>query len=425
VSRKYDYDPDLILEAAKGARSMADVATRRGIDSTSFSKYLSRNPDLKADVLAAIGGHYHASRRDGAPVTSPGATTVSAEVTELGDIERMLTARGLNAQEWRVVRARVNEWGAGKCPACETTVEPLEQTRVDLDPRGDVLMPARKDGPRWKWPKQAALKAGDRVAFLADPHCPFEDRRALAAFRGWLDRIGGVQKIVVLGDVLDLGSLSRWPKQPGQPNGNDCLEAGYEWLRELRDIAPDTQIVWLVGNHDVRIENTARDSAPELMTLRRRGTGELLLGLGFALGLDELAVDLVSPQEGWEVAELSITPKLAAWHAPPAKSQRDVLTYSVVHAHHHAMTWDTTPQLAQGNITVGRKQVVGVASMARIKTGMNYTKAPRWGQGWAWADVWDDGEHEISHVRYHDGTAWWPGGRLRVAEVPAWRGRPS
>lgn len=416
AAKKYDYDPVRIREAARGASTFAEVARRVGVESSAFSKHLTANPDLKDEVMHLIGGHLHANKRTKppAPTSDQPSTTITADLLDLGDVERMLTKRGLDASQWRVTRARVNEWGAATCQNCEATVEPLEQTRVDLDPRVDLLMPARKDGPRWAWPKIRSLKSGERVAFLADPHCPFEDRRALAAFRAWIDRIGGVDMVVILGDVLDLSTLSRWPKQPEQPNGNTCLEAGYEWLRELRDMLPGVRIVWLVGNHDVRIENTARDNAPELMLLRQRGTGELLLGLAHTLSLDELAIDLVSPQEGWEVAEFSITPQLAAWHAPPGKRQREVLTYSVVHAHHHAMTWDTTPQLGQGNVTLGRKQVVGVASMARVRTGMGYTKAPAWGQGWAWADVWDGGEHEISHVRYHDGTAWWPGGRLRV-----------
>lgn len=405
--RKYVYDHDRLVHDAPDHPSVAQLAKAHGISSNALVKYLEAHPDLQAQVRSALNAGTGGE---------PAGRSVEFENVDLGDARKLIASRGMNPDDWLIGGARVNEWGKATCPSCETEVGPLTQLRVDLKPRVDMLMPARKDGPRWKWPKQTALKAGDKVAFLADPHCPFEDRRELAAFRAWLDHIGGVARIVILGDVLDLATLSRWPKQPGQPNGNDCLETGYEWLRELRDMAPLTPITWLVGNHDVRIENTARDNAPELMLLRRRGTGELLLGLAHALGLDELGVDLVSPQEGWEVGELSLTPKLACWHAPPSKQQREVLTYSVVHAHHHAMTWDTTPQLAQGNVTIGRKQVVGVAAMAKIWTGMGYTKVTRQGQGWAWADLWDDGEHEISHVRYHDGTAWWPGGRLKVKQ---------
>ena len=397
---------DELLEAMRETGALRYAAARFGIPETTMRGHIRRR-GLEAAVNTARAAHVGGQ-------TSPTDGTIEVEGADLGDVTGMLTRRGLSTEDWIVRGARVNEWGKATCENCEHEVEPLTQLRVDLAPRGDMLMPARKDGPRWKWPRPVKLRAGSRVAFLADPHCPYDDRRGLAAFRAWLAQVGGVDRIVILGDVLDLPTLSRWPKQPGQPNGNDCLEAGYEWLRELRDMAPDTQIVWLVGNHDVRIENTARDNAPELGLLRQRGTGERLLGLALALGLDELGVDLMSPQEGWEVAELPITDRLAAWHAPPSKAQREVLTYSVVHAHHHAMTWDTTPQLAQGNVTIGRKQVVGVASMARVQTGMGYSKATRQGQGWAWADVWDDGEHEISHVRYHDGTAWWPGGRLKV-----------
>jgi hypothetical protein len=410
--KKYDYDADLIVQAAQGAASQAEVAARAGIEPTSLSKWLRRNPEVRDLVLAAIGKHLR-------PVQAGTDRLVHAERREtfddvpLGDIEQLLVSRGLRRDDWSVARARVNRWGSCTCPQCGTEVDGLEQLRVDLDPRRDVLMPARTDGPRYPAPKHK-LKPGDRVAFLADPHAPFDDPGCLAAFLAWMDEIGGVQKIVILGDVLDLPGPSQHRNIGRVPSTQECLEAAWRWLHTIRQAAPRVPMVWVTGNHDARIRHYAIDRAPELAGLKQVNGGPELLGLTHVLRLDELAVELVDHEHGWNMNELEITPSLAAWHEPPSKRQLDVIRYSVVHAHLHAQQWRTMPILGQGNETVGRRLVVGAGTMADFRTGMNYAKAPGWTQGWAWADLWDDDEHEVSHVRYRNGQAMWPGGRLKV-----------
>jgi len=422
--RKYDYDPDRILAAARGAKSLAEVAIRCGIEPTALSKHLGHEHDLKADILTVIG------RADDPRITPPRPTTVSsgtpltvdAEIADLRDIETMLTGRGLNAVEWKVARARVNEWGSATCKACEATVEPLRQLRVDLDPRSDLLMPARVDGPRFKTAKPRACKAGGRVLFLADPHAPYHDEGALHALAAWTDRTGPVDRVVILGDVLDLPGVSRHRSMPGEPSTQQCIDGGYDWLRSVREIVGAAPIEWVPGNHDARIGLFALDNANALADIRQANNGPHALGLTWLLRLDELAISLHEHAHGWESGELEITPSLAAWHAPPSKRQADVIRYSVIHGHHHAQTWQTIPIMDQRNAVVGRRMIVGAGTMSDFRTGLGYAKAPGWTQGWCWADLWDDGEHEIAHVRYRDGEAWWPGGRLKV---PAWRGSSS
>lgn len=333
---------------------------------------------------------------------------------DLGDLHLLFGERGIDVTQWRVTQVSGTKWGDFTCPECDHRAVGYRRLKANLAPRGEVLLPARTDGPRFKHPGTVKLRAGDKVAFIADPHCPFHDPGALAAFLAWTEQVGGIAQLVLLGDLLDLPGPSRHRSLGRMPSTQECVETAYQYLLALREGLPGVPIDWVVGNHDARINLYAVDNASDLAGLRQAGGGPEVLSLSHVLRLDELAIDLHHHEHGWEMGSLEITPTLAAWHEPPSKRQRDVIRYSVIHGHHHSQTWQTTPMLEQHNHQAGRRMIVGAGTMADFRTGMAYAKAPGWTQGWCWADLWDDLEHEISHVRYRDGQCWWPGGRLKI-----------
>lgn len=88
------------------------------------------------------------------------------------------------------------------------------------------------------------------------------------AWRAFVQAAGYLKpKVIVLnGDVLDLGAISRWPRigWEEQPTVADEIETAKVRLAELRAAAPrGCQFVWPLGNHDARFETRIANVAPE------------------------------------------------------------------------------------------------------------------------------------------------------------------
>jgi hypothetical protein len=94
--------------------------------------------------------------------------------------------------------------------------------------------------------------------------------------------------IVVNGDAVDFPSISTHPKLPGHFHLN--LQQEVDWakdlFRELRRLAPNAAIYFVIGNHEYRLVRYLADTAPALASLRD-------LSFNHMFGLDEFQVSLV------------------------------------------------------------------------------------------------------------------------------------
>lgn len=98
-------------------------------------------------------------------------------------------------------------------------------------------------------------------------------------------------QIVQIGDGIDFPQVSQWSKGNAGEYATTLQEHidGYrrEVLAPLRDVAPDAEIAWLEGNHDLRIRDFIKRYAFPLTSLTALEVPQLF-------GLDDLAVSYVN-----------------------------------------------------------------------------------------------------------------------------------
>lgn len=96
---------------------------------------------------------------------------------------------------------------------------------------------------------------------LSDMHIPFQDDETI---RNVFDCIVDNQPkyIVLLGDILDCYSISRFLKHPDRfRNLQDEINIFYKMMRELKKELPNTDIHYVLGNHENRLEKLVLENS--------------------------------------------------------------------------------------------------------------------------------------------------------------------
>lgn len=102
---------------------------------------------------------------------------------------------------------------------------------------------------------------------LSDMHIPFQDDDTLKPI---FDCIVNNQpkNIVLCGDILDCYSISRFSKRPDRMrNLNDEITIFYKMMKDLKKELPNTDIHYVLGNHEGRLEKLVLDN-PGLFGLK-------------------------------------------------------------------------------------------------------------------------------------------------------------
>ena len=90
------------------------------------------------------------------------------------------------------------------------------------------------------------------VVIASDIHIPFQDKAAVNTFIRYCE-ITKPTAIVLNGDVLDFYKLSRFVKGEGRNPYEEVTEC-QNLLKELKTKCPDSQIYYVIGNHETRLE---------------------------------------------------------------------------------------------------------------------------------------------------------------------------
>lgn len=217
------------------------------------------------------------------------------------------------------------------------------------------------------------------TVFLPDIHVPYEDKRALAVVLRFISDVKPV-RLVNLGDLLDLGMVSRFLKDPREKiNLQVQVERGMQILDMERDAAgKDCYIVFVEGNHETRLQHHLMRNDPELLWLQRDGVD--VISVPFLLGLKRRRIRWVPMNEkhflhGWSVEHGDISSQHSAYTAKRMVEKR---RKSVVMGHTH--------KLGTFFHTGIDEEVSGVECgclIDRESAGASYTLWPNWQLGFA------------------------------------------
>lgn len=126
----------------------------------------------------------------------------------------------------------------------------------------------------------------DKVVFISDIHAPFQDDKALQIlykFIKWFKP----STVFIMGDLLDCYAISRFTKDPkGKLNFKKEIDAARSILKTIRSVSGDAKIIYLRGNHELRMQRYLWNRAEELSMLPE-------LTVPHLLGLDELNIEWV------------------------------------------------------------------------------------------------------------------------------------
>lgn len=118
-----------------------------------------------------------------------------------------------------------------------------------------------------KHPERAVLDIKDGAVLIgSDCHYwPGDPSTAHRAFIKFCKELAPVA-VIMNGDVMDFGSISRFPPigWESQPTVAEEIGGAQKRMREITEATPGADHVWTLGNHDGRFETKVATAAPEL-----------------------------------------------------------------------------------------------------------------------------------------------------------------
>lgn len=355
------------------------------------------------------------------------------------DPDRMMRERGLDPADWYIDAIQVNEWNGMEAANIDpetkrrfNNIVKLYQTKFTAKRKQPYvgLMPARSDG--WTAPPKKIYTGypdSKLIVICGDQHAPYHDEKLHELFCLWLEDLQP-DRGVVLGDLGDFPDISRhMPDPDNHVKAQACLQGAYDILRGYVSSSPNTKWDYLLGNHDERIRQYMIKNAPLLYPLHQvdtpDGPGADVLAMSHLLRLDELDVHLVEPGGTYEYAQIELSSNLAVRHGwvvrqgSGASALKTLQTtgYSVIVGHTHRQSCvyhtvqeiDGTPRVALG-VEAGCMCRMDKRTGAQFGPGdhfPNYTVHPDWQQGFATAQIYDDGKFKVDLATYVNGVLMW------------------
>lgn len=188
---------------------------------------------------------------------------------------------------------------------------------------------------------RVALKCADpQIGFRHLPdgsYDPFHDQSAMSIFVETC-REYQPDKITILGDFLDLPSQGRFDQEAAFANTTQlAINAGHVFLAQLREAAPEAEIILIEGNHDLRMRRFIESNALAAFGIKRAEMPDSwpVMSLPFLLRLDDLNVKYVDAYPAATDWDNDLTRNI---HGTKANSKGSTMA-QYVHELPHVSTW--------------------------------------------------------------------------------------
>lgn len=334
------------------------------------------------------------------------------------DPKTLMKELGLDPNEWTVREADVSRYGSPDTPqySLKAKLERNIESLLIVPPKSKVQVKREYSKPAEGEPRFIVL--------CGDQHAPFHDKKLHDLFLDWL-HVNKPHEGVLLGDTCDFPEISRHRHKPEwKASVQECLLSAHELLVDYVDTSSETKWVKLLGNHDDRLRNTIIDYNSDLFNLKRaydrrqvdREASQSVWDLAFLLRLDDLGISLVRSSGTYDGAQYILSPKIAARHGWLAKSKSGTtatstlehLGHSIIigHTHRRAFIYKTVHRL-DGTVDELVSIESGCMCEAGKPTGLGYTPAPDWQQGFITLQIWPDGSFNADPATFVDGVLRW------------------
>jgi predicted phosphodiesterase len=259
---------------------------------------------------------------------------------------------------------------------------------------------------------------------------PYHDHAAMTVALQIIETLNP-DKVINLGDFLDLPSQGRWAQEAAFARTTQlALDAGHEFLARQRVAAPNAEISLIEGNHDRRLQNFVELNALSAFGLKKANKPHdwPVMSLPYLLRLDELGIDYV---DAYPTGKVWINDTLYAKHGDKVRSggstaaayTNDTPHISTVFGHTHRLeiqsrtTFDRMGKLRNMAVSPGclcrvDGAVPGVHS-AIGSDGKPAVIAENWQQGIA-VIYYTDSQFFVDLVQIEDGFTIFRGQEFRA-----------
>lgn len=262
---------------------------------------------------------------------------------------------------------------------------------------------------------------------------PFHDVQAIEVALQILtavDKEYGVDKVINLGDTLDLPMFGKYAQESTFENTiNYSLQAGHDYIAAQRALAPNAEIVFIDGNHDCRAVKYVNIQARTMENMKQVGNDLPVISIPFLLNFD--SIGNVTHVSGYPADKYYLNPRLVARHGTAAASNGSTALKhinanhheSVIYGHSHRMellykTHDTSGGAVQnGAYSPGclcRIDGAVPSYKGGVMTNLEPVKQyENWQQGIGIIWYKDNGDFTIENVHIMDGWGVYAGSEFR------------
>ena len=343
---------------------------------------------------------------------------------KMGKLAELLERSGIDPDEIGRVE-RINVWQGF------LKDENGEAQLVDM--AGIVLSPQWADGPTWdpvnqgpavKLPTSKVTKAPKRTEWNTAVVLP---DMQIGYFRNAMGELEGIHdeaaidicvamikdlkptKIVMHGDNLDFAEFGKYRLSPAYAlTTQKAIDYATVLMARLRAAAPDSEIVWLAGNHEERLVNYILDNARVSFGLKRGDSPDNfpVLSVPFLCRFDDFNIQYIA---GYPAGYYWINQKLKVIHGTRVKSNGSTAHMylsnektSILYGHIHRREW---AEITREDFD-GRKTILAASAgcLARVDGAVPSTKGgiDLDGRPMAITENWQQG---LCVVTYKDGDA--------------------
>ena len=109
-----------------------------------------------------------------------------------------------------------------------------------------------KEIPKSFAEKREKILISGNTLIVADIHCPYHNPDALKTMLKFV-QTQKIKNIILLGDIIDFYQISKFQKNPRNPNLQLEIDTTIQMLTIIRKLFPKTRIIYTDGNHEARL----------------------------------------------------------------------------------------------------------------------------------------------------------------------------
>lgn len=219
---------------------------------------------------------------------------------------------------------------------------------------------------RQKEIKTEELKIDNGIVIIgSDIHIPFQDDKAVKAFIDYCEEIQPTA-IILNGDVLDFYKLSRFVKGEGR-NPYEEITACQELLKDLKSKCQNSEVYYVIGNHETRLETYVLNNAPHLASLVE----------------DVFSIIKTKDIGVTGCAEVNINDSFVCTHGKLLGNKAGLSAIKEIEKHYMSGASGHTHRLAKFITRKARRKFVWLETGCLCDLNPEYVQDPDWQQGFA------------------------------------------